>query len=739
MIAYNKESKIFHLKNQSISYVFGILKNGQLGHFHFGPKVGDDYDQGLFRNSVARPLTACCFEEDQAFSLDNERLEYPTYGTTDFREPAFQLMRENGSRVTGFTYERHEIIKGKASLEGLPATYANVPDDCETLKITMFDSVIGCYIILSYTIFKDAPVITRSVRFINEGQEDVKILRAMSTSIDLFDSNFDWLQLSGAWARERHIKTRRLCEGIQSVGSVRGASSTNHNPFVVLKRPSCNEFRGEAYGFSLVYSGNFLAQAEVNQDGVSRVMLGIHPQNFTWHLESGSTFTTPEVVMVYTEQGLNHLSQVYHNLYRNNLTRGQWKEKPRPVLINNWEATYFDFNEEKILEIARASKKLGIDLFVLDDGWFGKRNDDTSSLGDWHSNTAKLPNGIGGLAAKIRDMGLGFGLWYEPEMINKDSELYRKHPDWIIGDPDRRLSHGRNQYVLDYSRPEVVDNIFDQMCQVLDGAPITYIKWDMNRNITEAFSRMLSSDKQGELFHRYILGVYDLYERLTSRYPEILFESCAAGGGRFDPGMLFYAPQGWISDDTDSVERLKIQYGTSMVYPISSMGSHVSAIPNHQVFRETSLKMRGDVAYFGTFGYELDVAKMSEEEMNEVTDQIRFFKENQKLIHKGDFYRLVSPFEDGGNTTAWMSVSKDGEEALVGYYQVLGDVNNGFKRLKLQGLLPEKRYRVNDEYTATGDTLMHFGILIKPSNLIMPTSDDRSGDFLSYTYKLKAE
>ncbi len=626
------------------------------------------------------------------------------------------------------------MFKGKKSLQGLPATYVEAEDDATTIEIKLYDSLIKTEAVLSYTIFEKYDAIAKSVRFNHKGEEKITIENAMSTCFELPSDEFQMIQLSGAWARERHVKVRKLQSGIQSIYSARGASSSNHNPFIALKRKETTEHAGEVYAVNLVYSGNFLAQVEVDNFGLSRLMIGINPFNFAWVLEKDESFQTPEAVLVYSDSGLNKMSQTYHSLYNNNLIRGKWKNSARPILINNWEATYFDFNEEKILDIAGTAKELGIEMFVLDDGWFGKRNGDTSSLGDWYVNKEKLPNGIGGLAKKIEAMGLKFGLWIEPEMINKESELYRKHPDWAIHTPGRKMSHGRNQFVLDYSRKQVVEYIYEAISEVLESAPISYIKWDMNRNITEAFSLELSSHRQGEMMHRYMLSVYELYERLIKRFPDILFESCSGGGGRFDAGMLYYAPQAWTSDDTDAVERLKIQYGTSLVYPISSMGSHVSAVPNHQVYRNTSIDTRANVAYFGTFGYELDMNKISDKDKKKVLYQTAFFKKHRELIGTGNFYRLISPFDDDGNLTAWMIVSKDKKQALVGYYQVLSRPHPRYPGIKLVGLDENVLYTVKPlDRDMYGDELMNVGILLNnnPSEISIDIQKVESLDFLS--------
>ena len=526
------------------------------------------------------------------------------------------------------------------------------------------------------------------------------------------------MQFSGAWARERHVKERKLEQGVQSVGSIRGNSSHQHNPFVALRRPSATENAGEVLGFSLIYSGNHRMQAEVDTHDTTRVTVGINPQNFDWKLECGESFQTPEAVVVFSDQGLNGMSQTFHKLYQKRLARGYWRDRPRPILNNNWEATYFDFTEDRLVEIASKAKECGVELFVLDDGWFGARSNDYAGLGDWVANQERLPRGIKGLSERIEDMGMKFGLWFEPEMVNKDSDLYRAHPDWILQTPQRNSCHGRNQFVLDFSRKEVVDCIYEMMYQILSEAKVSYIKWDMNRSITECWSAALPADRQGEVFHRYILGVYDLYERLNTAFPQILFESCASGGGRFDPGLLYYAPQGWASDDTDAAERVKIQYGTSMCYPISSIGSHVSVVPNHQLNRKTPLHTRANVAYFGTFGYELDLNKLSEDEILEVKAQIAFMKE-----------------------TVWMSVSEDKKTALVFWYRERNVVNADFTRVRLEGLNPDFLYK--NELNGTenyGDELMNLGLITTDSTAGEPTDEEElCSDYESRIYILKAE
>lgn len=733
-IIFHKESGEFHLYNKEISYIIKLLPNNQLGNLYFGKVINDRTSFSHLLQKSPRSLSAYVFEDDPSFSLQYTMQEYPSYGNTDFRYPAFEIKQKNGSRISCFEYQRHEILTGKKNLKGLPATYVEDACEADTLEITLFDEVIQTELILSYTIFNNYSAIARNVQFINKGEHEIVLERVMSASIDFPDSNFEMINLSGAWSRERHIRTRRLQQGIQSIYSMRGISSAEHNPFIALKRPNTDEHSGEVYGFSLIYSGNHLEQVEVDTHNMTRVIMGIHPDTFQWPLEKGEAFQTPEAIIVYSDSGLNKMSQTYHKLYSKHLVRGQWRDKIRPILINNWEATDVNFTEEKVLCIAKTAKELGIELFVLDDGWFGERDNDRAGLGDWNIiNSKKLPNGIKGLADKIDALGMKFGLWFEPEAINKDSELYRKHPDWIICTPGRSTSAARNQYVLDFSRKEVVDYIFSMMDDVLSNAKVSYVKWDMNRYITECYSLGVDEKNQGKVFHQYILGVYDLYTRLIEKFPHILFESCSSGGARFDPGMLYYAPQTWTSDDTDAIERLMIQYGTSMVYPLCSMGAHVSEVPNQQVGRITPLETRANVAYFGVFGYELDLTVLSSEEKEKIKEQIVFYKEHRELLLKGTFYRILSSFE--GNETSWIVVSEDKTEAIAGYYKILNSVNEGWQRLKLVGLDEDRKYIINDNSQRYyyGDELMNIGIILDNKELCQNGSD-----FSSVIYYIKS-
>ena len=738
-ICFRETAKEFHLYNEKISYILTVLENGQLGHLYFGKRLKDRESFAHMLNFRARPMSVCAFEHNLDFSMEHIKQEYPVYGAGDMRYPAIEVQQENGSRISEFIYQGHRIYKGKPELEGLPATYVEQDDEADTLELYLKDQLTGTEMILFYTIFVNVPAIARSAKIMQTGEEEIVLNRVMSVSVDFPDKEFEMIELTGAWSRERSVKIRKLEHGTQSVYSMRGCSSHHYNPFLALKRRETTEGNGEVYGFSLVYSGNFLAQADVDTYDTTRITMGIHPDTFSWTLKKGESFQTPEAVLVYSDQGLNGMSQAYHTLYRSRLAKGYWRDKERPILINNWEATYFDFDEEKIVSIVKTAKSLGVELFVLDDGWFGERNDDTRSLGDWYPNLEKLPDGITGIAKRVEAEGMKFGLWFEPEMVNKNSRLYREHPDWILGDKGRRLSHGRNQYVLDFSRDEVVDAIFGQMYKVLSEAPISYVKWDMNRSMSEVYSAGVGSGDQGKVLHRYILGVYRLYDMLTKAFPKILFESCASGGGRFDPGLLYYAPQCWTSDDTDAVERCKIQYGTSLVYPVSSMGSHVSAVPNHQLLRNTSLEMRANVAYFGTFGYELDPNRLTEEEKEEVKEQIGFMKKYRRLIQFGTFYRLVSPFE--GNEMAWMVVSEDQRNAIVGYYRILQTVNGPYRKIRLQGLDPDKIYHVSRiEEDLYGDELLWYGLDVSDasSGENREEYNGRNGDYQSKLFLLSS-
>lgn len=737
-ISWDADARQLHLRNEHISYVLRVLENGALGHLYFGAALADGRS---YAHLSRRPF--------HGFSNrvgDPVRLEVPTHGGGDYRVPALSVKHADGSAILDLVYASHRISAGKPPLPGLPATYVEADAEADSVVITLVDHASGLEVDATLSVFRDYPVVARSLRIRNGGTTPVRLTGIMSATLDLPDSDWQLLQLSGTWARERHVVERTLAPGRQSVESLRGASSLQHNPFLALRRAATTEDAGEAYGFSLAYSGNFLAEAEVDPYLTTRVRIGIHPDAFSWDLTPGAEFVTPEALLAWSGAGLGALSDGYHRLYRERMARGTWRDRPRPVLINNWEGTYFDFDEDRLVQIAGVARDLGIELFVLDDGWFGARDDDTSSLGDWTVDRRKLPNGLDGLATRIRALGLDFGLWIEPEMVNPRSKLFEAHPDWAIGVPGRPRNESRNQFVLDMARPEVVDHLDDAISAILASAPISYVKWDMNRNITEAYGGSLPAERQGEFFHRYILGVYDLYARLTARFPDILFESCSSGGGRFDPGMLAFAPQVWTSDDTDAMERLRIQWGTSMCYPLSSMGAHVAAVPNHQVARITPLSTRAAVAFFGVFGYELDAVALTSDERAQVRDQVAYYIARRELFQRGRFHRLRSPFEGSGNDTAWMTVAPDARRAVVGWYRVLSRPEPGPGSLRLRGLDPTARYRVT-VWPAAQDTLVGLNSVERGGDELMSVGlflDDVSresaarGDFQARLFDLEA-
>ena len=725
-IEYNEQNRSFHLSTPDTSYVLQIVRDGYLAHRYWGKRIKQFRDSNTLLH-VHRPLSPNPDPHDGSFSLDELPQEYPGFGRSDLRTPAYQIEQVDGSTTSDLRYVSHTILKGKPTLEKLPAVYTERDDEAETLEITLKDELLEFYVILFYTVIVPWNAIARSVRFINRSNENIRLLRAASMSIDFGDADYDLLHLSGAWAKERTMVTRPLFQGNQSVDSRRGASSPHHNPFIALMRKDANESKGEVYGFNLVYSGNFLANVEVDPYDTARVSIGINPFDFAWLLEPGESFQSPEAIMVFSAEGLGGMSRIYHRLYRSRLCRGKFRDEIRPILVNNWEATYFDFNVEKLEQIAAKGRELGMELFVLDDGWFGKRNDDKSSLGDWFVNRDKLPNGLQDLVERVNKQDMQFGLWFEPEMVSVDSELYRTHPDWCIHVQGRSRTTSRSQLILDFSRTEVCEAVVGQLSRILQSAPITYVKWDMNRHMTEVGSAGLPAERQRETAHRYILGLYSVMEKLTSAFPDILFESCSSGGGRFDPGILFYMPQTWTSDNSDAISRLKIQYGTSIVYPLSTMGAHISDVPNHQVGRVTPLETRGHVAFAGVFGYELDLTKFTETEQQLVKEQVQFYKDVRELVLRGDLYRLLNPFE--GNETAWMIVSEDRSDVLVIFYRVLAEPNPGFRTLHLQGLDSEAEYTIDDgEQVFGGDELMYTGLRV-PFNL--------NGDFQSKLWRLQ--
>lgn len=715
-IRIHEDQGLFHLQSKGMSYIIQLV-NGYPAHVYWGKQLR--YDSNLTGLLHVGGNTG----------LDRLPQEYPQYGSGDFRHPAYQVRLKDGTRITELRYSGYQVIAGKPVLQGLPSVYVESEQEADTLELTLTDEYAKLTVILRYTVYEGTDVIARSVHFMNHGDSSLQLQRALSTSVDFPTAELDMIYLAGAWAREGNLTRRRLVQGGTSIESRRGMSGHQLNPFVALARPGTDEHHGEVFGFSLVYSGSFEAEAEVDSFDTTRFSMGLGSPEFNWLLEAGESFQTPEVVMVYSAQGIGEMSRIYHRLYRTRLCRGLYRDKERPILVNNWEATYFDFNTDKLESIAAEASKLGIELFVLDDGWFGKRDADNSSLGDWVEDLRKLPGGLSDLAQRVNGLDLQFGLWVEPEMISPDSDLYRQHPDWCLHVPGRRRSEARWQLVLDYTREDVREYIFEALSRIFSTVPIAYVKWDMNRCLTEIGSAALPPERQGETAHRYVLGLYELLERLTAKFPHILFESCCSGGGRFDPGMLHYMPQTWTSDNTDAVERLKIQYGTSLVYPISAMGAHVSAVPNHQVGRMTPLAFRGDAAMSGNFGYELDLTKFTAEEKELVKEQVANYKEIRTLVQQGNLYRLQSPFE--GNETAWMFVSEDQQEALVYYFRVMAVPNPPRRSLKLQGLNPAMDYGLGDESGEVygGDRLMQVGLALP----------DAQHDYVSGCYHLKAQ
>ena len=708
-IRFDEKNLVFNLSTPNTTYLFGLYGGKVPMHIYYGKKIESDFaieDVYTYVNHAFSPVYGEVSDNDLP-------LEYPCYGSPDLRLPAFHARYTDGSTVTKIEYKGYKVMSGKPALSGLPASYVERDSEADTLFVELADSVTGIKVILMYTVYNDRDIITRSVKVINDGSQNVELLRVMSMSLDIMQGReFEFVHLQGSWARERHIERRPVMNGGQYIDSKRGSSSHHHNPFIALAHKNTTEYEGDAYGFGLVYSGNFTGGTEMNSEDYLRTYMGINDFNFRWILEQGTEFQAPEVIMTYSDEGFNKMSQNFHSLIRKRLCRGKFRDAQRPVLINNWEATYFNFNEDKIVDIATCAKELGVELMVLDDGWFGKRNGDNCSLGDWYVDKSKLPNGIEGLAKSITDMGMQFGLWFEPEMVSPDSDLYRAHPDWAIQVKGRELSLGRRQLILDLSRGDVCDYIIGFMTEILNSAPISYVKWDMNRNMSEIGSLLLPPEKQQEFSHRYMLGLYKILETLTTVFPDVLFEGCSGGGGRFDLGMFYYYPQFWTSDDTDAVERMYIQYGTSMLYPTTTMGAHVSAVPNHQVLRVTSLETRGNIAMMGRFGYELDLALLKEEEKETVRKQIKTYKKWGQVIHESDMYRLKSPFET--NNFAVEFVSEDKKNVIVIYATILGEPNEKYDRLIFKGLDKAANYRdIDTGKVYGGDVLENIGISMR--------------------------
>ena len=705
-ITYHEASGIFSLRTEHTLYQMQADPTGHLLHLYYGLDTGDgmDYlvrcsDHGFSGNPYDQ-------RANRGYSLDTLPQECSVSGTGDYRISALKTVDVHGSRSAELLYDSHRIIDGREPLEGLP--YVHPAEDTQTLEITLKDPVIGLKVILLYHVFPETDVITRSGVLINESSTEIVVEKAASACVDIPYGTWDVIHFHGRHCMERMPERQRLGHGVTAFGSRRGMSSHHSNPFVILAAPTTGENQGECMSVMLMYSGNHLEEMEVDQTESTRLVAGIHPDGFSWHLGSGEKFSTPEAIISYSARGLNGLSQNLHELIRKYVIPEPFRKGIRPVLLNSWEAMYFDFDAEKILSLARSAAELGMEMLVLDDGWFGKRDDDNSGLGDWVVNESKLGCPLSEVSKKIHAMGLKFGLWFEPEMINEDSDLFRSHPEYAVTDPGRKPVMARNQMVLDMSRKEVVDYLYQAMTQILDHVEIEYVKWDFNRSIANAYSSALSAAQQGEVLHRFILGTYDLLERLRSRYPSLLIEGCSGGGGRFDAGMLFYCPQIWCSDDTDAIERLEIQRGTSYGYPVSTMGAHVSAVPNHQSGRVTGLKTRGIVAQSGTFGYELNPGLLSDAEKETIRGQIRDYRQYAELINYGTYYRLTEL--EHGDFEAWMFVSPDKQECLVNVVCTHVRVNGPYPFVRLMGLDPQARYCLETEKrTFTGAALMYGG------------------------------
>ena len=709
-ITFDEKRKIFKLDTLDSTYAIGI-REGYLIHLYYGKKIPDDNLLDLpFRGYFATISPKNVHVDDYKFSLDVQPMEYSCNGSGDYRLAALSIKDSMGRTTTDIRYLDHKIYDGKPKLKGLPATYCNDDSEAQTLELITIDKFTGAKVTFYYTAFANYSVVTESVKVENTGKETFEIEKVASCCVNFPSMDYNMINLSGVWSRERRVITRHLAHGIQSVASKRGSSSHNHNPFVALVDDKGGEDFGDAFGFNLVYSGNFSADIETDYLDCTRLVMGINPIDFTWVVEPGDEFQSPEVVMVYSDSGMGKKSRTFHDLYNNNLIRGEWKNKKRPLLINSWEGSGFDFDQETLVRYAKEAKKLGIELLVMDDGWFGHRDSDNSSLGDWFVNESKLKGGLTKLIERVNAEGVQFGIWYEPEMISEDSELYKAHPDWCVHVEGREQSPARQQYVIDMTRQDVRDCIFNQMYDVLSKNNIAYLKWDYNRAITEPASVMLDARHSKEFFHRFILGTYELMDRITSAFPHILFESCAGGGGRFDAGMLYYMPQAWASDNTDPIERLTIQFGTTMCYPASSMGAHVSACDR------TGIETKAAVAMAGTFGYELDPKEMSEEDKEKVKEQVKNYHRYYNVIHFGDLYRIIAPTDDEFKC-AWEYVAKDKSEALLTVV-IKNRAPHDFLLIKMKGLDPEKMYRdETDGEIYSGALLMNAGINLTDGTL----------------------
>ena len=711
-VVTTEQSTLFTIRTKHTTYQMKADEYGVLLHLWYGASVEGDMSYLLDYPDVGFSGNLYEAENRRTYSLNTLPLEYATEGVGDFRIPAVAATHADGSNALDLRYQSYSIQKGKYAIAGLPAVYAD-EDEAETLEIVLKDTATDLQVTLRYGVLPELDMLTRCVSIQNLGTTPITLTKAASFCLDLPYGKWEWMHFHGRHAMERITERTPLIHGIQESSSTRGTSSHHQNPTAILCTPDCTETNGSCFGAAFLYSGSFQTKIEYDQMRQARMVMGLHPDLFRWELQPNATFDTPEVLFTYSDSGLETLSHRFQKTIREHVCRGKYQKIERPVLINNWEATYFDFNEEKILKIAEEAARLGVDMLVLDDGWFGKRDDDCSGLGDWFVNEQKLKGGLGTLVQKVKALGMRFGIWFEPEMVSEDSDLYRTHPEWAIQIPGRKPMRGRYQLLLDLSNPDVQDYLYKCISDILNSADISYVKWDMNRSISDWYTALLPANRQGELPHRYMLGVYALLERLTSAFPEVLFEGCSGGGGRFDAGMLYYCPQIWCSDDTDAYERTIIQYGTSFFYPISAVGSHVSVVPNHQTGRVTPIETRAVTAMAGSFGYELDLNLLSDEEKESVTKQIQQFKEYGPLIHNGTYYRLSNPLEDA--YALWAFVSEDKKEVLVQGMIFRTEANMVRHCVQLRGLDANAVYRTENGAAYTGDTLMHAGVLLPKS------------------------
>lgn len=703
-IQYDSRTQIFSLHTKRTTYQMKVDDYHYLLHLYYGKKTDASMDYMLTyfdRGFSGNPYDT---NEDRTYSLDALPQEFPVLGTGDYRSSALKVREENSCYGCDLRYRDYEIVDEKYALPGMPASYA---DSSQTLKIQLEDERTGLEVTLLYGVLEDCDVITRSVKVTNMGKETLHLEKVSSACLDFLYGQYDVISFYGRHAMERNVQRTRVFHGTQVFGSTRGASSHQYNPFVILAQSDATERMGECYGASLVYSGNFSAEIEMDQYNQIRFLMGLSEEQFSYPLEAGEEFYAPEIVLSYSSEGLNHLSHNFHHCVREHICRGRYKNQPRPVLVNSWEACYFEFDGEAIVRLAEQAAELGMELVVLDDGWFGHRDDDNSSLGDWEVNERKLGCSLQELTERVHKEGVQFGIWIEPEMVSEDSDLYRQHPEWVLQIPGKKPVRGRYQLVLDFANPQVVEYIYEKISRVLRQGRIDYVKWDMNRSLADVYSA--SAVSQGKVLYDYMLGVYRLLDLLTTDFPEILWEGCAGGGGRFDMGMLYYTPQIWCSDNTDAIDRVRIQYGTTFGYPLSAIGAHVSAVPNHQTGRETDIYTRGVVAMTGAFGYELDLGKLSEEEKEQVRKQIAMYHEVAPFVIQGEHYRLSNPFEE--EYGAWMVVDKEKRRVLLNVVMLNIHGNMPVIYVKLDGLAPEGIYRdCGSGKTYVGDALMSYGL-----------------------------